>query len=39
MRIMLPSFLFIIAADIFFTVISIIKGGIFRGWFSKKKPE
>ena len=37
-RIMLPSFLFIICADIFFTIISIIKGGIFRGWFSKKKP-
>ena len=38
-RIMLPSFLFILAADIFFTVVSIVKGGIFRGWFSKKKPE
>ncbi len=38
-RIMLPSFLFILAADIFFTVISIIKGGIFRGWFSRKKPD
>ena len=38
-RIMLPSFLFILAADIFFTVVSIIKGGIFRGWFSKKKPQ
>lgn len=37
-RIMVPSFLFIIFADIFFTIISIIKGGIFRGWFSKKKP-
>jgi hypothetical protein len=38
-RIMLPSFIFIIAADIFFTVISIFKGGVFRGWFSKKKPD
>ncbi|WP_051200901.1 MULTISPECIES: hypothetical protein [unclassified Butyrivibrio] len=38
-RIMLPSFLFILGADMFFTVVSIIKGGIFRGWFSKKKPD
>jgi len=37
-RIMLPSFVFIIFADIFFTIISILKGGIFRGWFSRKKP-
>lgn len=38
-RIMLPSFVFIICADLFFTMISIMKGGIFRGWFSKKKPD
>ena len=38
-RIMLPSFLFIICADIFFTIISIIKGGFFRGGFSKKRPS
>ena len=37
-RIMLPSFVFIICADIFFTIISVFQGGIFRGWFSKKKP-
>ncbi len=37
-RIMLPSFLFILCADIFFTIISIFQGGIFRGWFSRKKP-
>ncbi len=37
-RIMLPSFVFIIVADIFFTIISIFNGGIFRGWFSKKAP-
>ena len=37
-RIMLPSFVFIICADIFFTIISVLHGGIFRGWFSKKKP-
>lgn len=35
-RILLPSFLFIIAADIFFVIISVFKGGIFRGWLSKK---
>lgn len=35
-RAMLPSFVFIIVADIFFTIISIFKGGFFRGWFSKK---
>lgn len=35
-RVLLPSFLFILAADIFFTIISVFKGGIFRGWLSKK---
>ena len=38
-RIMLPSFLFIIFADIFFVITSIFSGGIFRGWLSKKQPE
>lgn len=37
-RIMLPSFVFIIFADLFFTAASIFSGGIFRGWFSRKKP-
>lgn len=37
-RIMLPSFVFIIFADIFFIIISLFQGGILRGWFSKKKP-
>ena len=37
-RIMLPSFVFILCADIFFTVISVFQGGIFRGWLSRKKP-
>ncbi|MDE6020382.1 MAG: hypothetical protein K2H01_05205 [Ruminococcus sp.] len=38
-RAMMPSFLFIIVADIFFILISIFKGGIFRGWLkgSSKK--
>lgn len=37
-RMLLPSFVFIICADIFFIIISIFKGGIFRGWLSAKKP-
>lgn len=37
-RIMVPSFVFIIFADIFFTILSLFQGGIFRGWFAKKKP-
>lgn len=35
-RIMLPSFIFIIFADIFFIIVSAINGGIFRGWLAKK---
>lgn len=35
-RILLPSFLFILAADIFFIIISIFQGGVFRGWLSRK---
>ncbi|MBE5949687.1 MAG: hypothetical protein E7261_11810 [Lachnospiraceae bacterium] len=35
-RILIPSFVFIIFADIFFTVFSIFEGGFFRGWLSKK---
>ena len=35
-RILLPSFLFILAADIFFVIISVFQGGIFRGWLSRK---
>ena len=38
-RILLPSFVFIIFADIFFTIVSLIQGGIFRGWLSKKEWE
>ena len=38
-RIMLPSFVFILFADIFFTIISLLQGGIFRGWFSRFKPD
>ncbi len=37
-RIMVPSFLFILFADIFFVIFSVLEGGIFRGWLAKKKP-
>ena len=35
-RILVPSFLFILFADIFFIVISFFEGGLFRGWLAKK---
>ncbi|MCD7982443.1 MAG: hypothetical protein LUF32_09105 [Clostridiales bacterium] len=35
-RILLPSFVFIIIADVFFTLTSIFQGGIFKGWLLKK---
>ncbi|MDO4188544.1 MAG: hypothetical protein Q4D29_06090 [Lachnospiraceae bacterium] len=38
-RIMLPSFVFILCADLFFTIISLFHGGVFRGWFARKKPQ
>ena len=38
-RIMIPSFVFIVFADIFFVIISFFEGGLFRGWLAKKKPE
>ena len=37
-RILVPSFLFILFADIFFIIVSLLGGGIFRGWLAKKKP-
>jgi hypothetical protein len=37
-RALMPSFIFIIVADIFFILISLLKGGVFRGWLSKKVP-
>lgn len=37
-RIMVPSFLFILFADLFFIIVSLIKGGLFRGWLAKKQP-
>jgi multimeric flavodoxin WrbA len=38
-RIMVPSFLFILFADIFFTILSVLQGGMFRGWLSRPKPK
>ena len=38
-RIMVPSFVFILFADLFFIIISVLQGGIFRGWFSRFKPD
>ena len=35
-RILVPSFIFILFADIFFIVISLFEGGLFRGWLAKK---
>lgn len=36
-RILIPSFVFIIFADIFYVIISIFSGGIFKGWLAKKQ--
>jgi hypothetical protein len=38
-RILVPSFVFILFADIFFIIVSVFEGGIFRGWLAKKAPE
>ena len=36
-RILVPSFLFILFADIFFFIVSLFEGGLFRGWLARKK--
>ncbi len=38
-RIMLPSFIFILFADIFFVIVSLFEGGLFRGWLAEKDYE
>ena len=38
-RILIPSFVFILFADLFFLIISFFEGGLFRGWLAKKVPE
>ena len=35
-RILLPSFLFILIADVFFIIVSLLKGGLFKGWLQRK---
>ncbi|MGI6721839.1 MAG: hypothetical protein ACOX4I_04725 [Anaerovoracaceae bacterium] len=36
-RILLPSFIFIPVADLFFLLVSLFRGGLFRGWLKRKK--
>ena len=36
-RILIPSFIFILFADVFFVIVSVFEGGIFRGWLARKK--
>ena len=38
-RILIPSFIFILFADVFFIIISLFEGGLFRGWLAKKEIE
>ena len=38
-RILIPSFVFILFADIFFIIVSLLEGGLFRGWLAKKAIE
>jgi len=35
-RILVPSFIFILFADIFFVIVSAFQGGLFRGWLARK---
>lgn len=35
-RILLPSFVFILIADVFFLIVSFFKGGLFKGWLKRK---
>ena len=37
-RILIPSFVFILFADVFFVIFSVLEGGLFRGWLAKKQP-
>ena len=38
-RILIPSFVFILFADIFFIIISVLEGGVLRGWLAKKEQQ
>lgn len=35
-RVLVPSFIFILIANLFFVLISFFKGGLFRGWLARK---
>lgn len=35
-RVMLPSFIFILVADVFFFIMSFLNGGLFKGWLKNK---
>ncbi|MBR4471487.1 MAG: hypothetical protein IKS54_09295 [Erysipelotrichaceae bacterium] len=35
-RILIPSFIFILFADVFFIITSLFEGGLFHGWLTKK---
>ena len=35
-RILLPSFLFLLITDVFFIIVSLFQGGLFRGWLQRK---
>ncbi|MGI6608135.1 MAG: hypothetical protein ACOX1F_04055 [Erysipelotrichaceae bacterium] len=35
-RALIPSFLFVCIANIFFIILSFFKGGLFKGWLTKK---
>ena len=36
-RILIPSIVFILFADVFFILVSLLQGGVFRGWLAKKE--
>ena len=38
-RILIPSFIFILFADAFFIIVSLLEGGLFRGWLARKEYE
>ena len=38
-RILISSFVFILFADIFFVIVSLFEGGLFRGWLARKDCE
>jgi hypothetical protein len=35
-RVLVPSLIFILMADLFFVLMSLFQGGLFRGWLKKK---